>query len=199
MDPFAHAQVILTTFQVPELLLGLGSETAIIYYEQGHEWLFGDLGQPMDQKGSSLLTPAVAPCSASQSLAMWGRVFHMVMGLPVVIAAVSEPVRAILSAEFGRGRALLLPNGIDASGQDGLRPLTDAVQGMGDSAVQRRGDEPYEVSIPENSPPVSVPTNPRPRVAEDQHEISPMWVAAGLPPPTQIIGRAKVNCEFVNL
>ena len=121
----------------------------------------------------------------------------MVMGLPVVISAVSEPVRAILSSEFGRGKALLLPNGIDTSGPAGFWPLSDAVQGIGQDAVQGTGLDPSRESIPDHHPPVTASTEPRPRVAGDQHGLSDPWVEAGLPPPTQTIGKAEVINEEI--
>ena len=40
------------------------------------------------------------------------KLYHMVLHLPVVLAAVSEAVQSILSSEFGRN-PLLIPNGVD--------------------------------------------------------------------------------------
>ena len=43
---------------------------------------------------------------------MQDQLYHMVLHLPVVLAAVSEAVQNILSSEFGR-TPLLIPNGVD--------------------------------------------------------------------------------------
>ena len=116
--------------------MGIRSETAIVYFEQGHEWLFGDPARllrpphpPQQQQPPQATTtnPAIWPPRAAASpslmnpIAAWDRVFHRVMGLPVVLATVSESARGILGSEFGRGKALLVPNGVDARGA--YRPL----------------------------------------------------------------------------
>lgn len=43
---------------------------------------------------------------------MQDQLYHMVLHLPVVLAAVSEAVQNILYTEFGR-RTLLIPNAVD--------------------------------------------------------------------------------------
>lgn len=84
--------------KVPELLAGLsGTRTAILYYEQGHEFLFGDPVRTQPSFGYAAVD----------------RTFHMAMGLPVALACVSEPVRQVLQQEFGRGKVLVVPNGVD--------------------------------------------------------------------------------------
>eukprot|EP00884_Botryococcus_braunii_P014691 jgi/Botrbrau1/23222/Bobra.0041s0064.1 len=80
--------------QVAELLLGVPAP--ILYWEQGHEWIFGDPVRHQIQ----------------HNYAKQDQLFHMVMHLPVAIAAVSKAVEAILNQEFGR-RALVIPNSID--------------------------------------------------------------------------------------
>lgn len=80
--------------QVPEWLT---STTApVLYYEQGHEWLFGD---PVRFQESG-------------SYAAQDNLFHMAMHLPVALAAVSEAVQSIICREFGRS-CLLVHNGVN--------------------------------------------------------------------------------------
>ena len=65
----------------------------LIYWEQGHEHLFGE----------------------GQQAAQWDVVFHAVMRqLPVALAGVSTYAQQALAAQFGR-RAALIPNGIDTA------------------------------------------------------------------------------------
>ncbi|PRW45111.1 glycosyl transferase group 1 [Chlorella sorokiniana] len=80
--------------QVPEWLTSCAAP--VLYYEQGHEWLFGDPAR--FREGSA--------AAAQDSL------FHQVMHLPVALAAVSEGVHRILSSEFARS-SLLIHNGVD--------------------------------------------------------------------------------------
>lgn len=70
----------------------------MLYWEQGHESLFGD---PIR------LLPV-------HSFLQQDQLFHLSMQLPVALAAVSPAVAAVLRREFGRG-ALPVLNGIDCS------------------------------------------------------------------------------------
>lgn len=102
--------------KVPELLAGLsGTRTAILYYEQGHEFLFGDPVRTQPSFGYAAVD----------------RTFHMAMGLPVALACVSEPVRQVLQQEFGRGKVLVVPNGVDTDAFTTLTvPAPDAGHGL---------------------------------------------------------------------
>ncbi|KAI3426406.1 hypothetical protein D9Q98_008776 [Chlorella vulgaris] len=80
--------------QVPEWLVG--TSAPIVYFEQGHEWLFGD---PVRFTGAG---------RAQDSL------FHQAMHLPVALAAVSEAVQTILGQEFGR-TSMLVHNSVDCT------------------------------------------------------------------------------------
>ncbi|KAL4448235.1 hypothetical protein ABPG75_005454 [Micractinium tetrahymenae] len=80
--------------QVPEWLTS--TSAPVLYYEQGHEWLFGD---------------PVRFCEEGNYAAQ-DQLFHMAMHLPVAVAAVSEAVQSIICREFGRS-SLLVHNGID--------------------------------------------------------------------------------------
>lgn len=80
--------------QVSELLMGVPAP--VLYWEQGHEWLFGDTIRFQE----------------AHNYNKQDRLFHMVMHLPCAVASVSEAVQAILSSEFGRN-PLIIPNGID--------------------------------------------------------------------------------------
>ena len=219
----------ILSLQVPELLLGLGSETAVIYYEQGHEWLFGDMGgrvqspatqraqqQQQQQQGGAQphyrhasesydgmesgartnvgsgteRASCVATAGAEGTMASWGRVFHMVMGLPVIIASVSEPVRSILSIEFGRGQTLLLPNGIDVIGEEGFRPL---------STSGEEGSGAFRETASIEAGTIEAPLSPCRVMMEGVSSLddircqSTPWMAAGLPMPTQMFGRFEVS------
>jgi glycosyltransferase involved in cell wall biosynthesis len=70
-----------------------GSPYPVLYWEQGHEFLFGDV-----------------PPTASG--AHWDQVFLRSMFRPVALAGVSGVVREVLAGKFGR-RCGLVPNGID--------------------------------------------------------------------------------------
>lgn len=50
--------------------------------------------------------------SQGENVLKQDQLYHMVLHLPVVLAAVSEAVQNILGAEFGRN-PLLIPNGVD--------------------------------------------------------------------------------------
>mmetsp|Transcript_6975 Transcript_6975/g.20372 ORF Transcript_6975/g.20372 Transcript_6975/m.20372 type:complete len:726 (+) Transcript_6975:386-2563(+) len=80
--------------QVAELLMGVPAP--VMYWEQGHEWVFGD-----DIRFQE-----------AHNYRKQDQLFHMVMHLPCALVAVSEAVQAILKAEFGRA-SLIIPNGID--------------------------------------------------------------------------------------
>ncbi|KAK9815193.1 hypothetical protein WJX73_010532 [Symbiochloris irregularis] len=80
--------------QVAELLVGVAAP--ILYWEQGHEWLFGD----------------PVRFQAAHNYAKQDQLFHMVLHLPVALAAVSEAVQNILAQEFGRA-AICVPNAVD--------------------------------------------------------------------------------------
>jgi len=68
----------------------------VMYFEQGHEYLFGD---------------PIRFCP-QHNYASTDRVFHKSMHLPMALAAVSNAARDILFHQFGR-TAVLIPNGID--------------------------------------------------------------------------------------
>jgi len=80
--------------QVAELLFGVS--VPVIYWEQGHEWVFGD---PIRLQ-------------AAQNYIKQDRLFHMCMQLPVPLVSVSTAIQDILLHEFGR-LSLVVPNGID--------------------------------------------------------------------------------------
>jgi len=80
--------------QVSELLLGMTAP--VLYWEQGHEWLFGDPVRFQFQ----------------HNYFKQDQLFHMVLHLPVAIAGVSTAVQNILQQEFHRS-SLLIPNSID--------------------------------------------------------------------------------------
>ncbi|CAL8468850.1 g8391 [Coccomyxa elongata] len=80
--------------QVAELLVGVPAP--ILYWEQGHEWLFGD----------------PVRFQVAHNYQRQDQLFHKVLHLPVALAAVSEAVRTILQRQFGRS-SLLIPNGVD--------------------------------------------------------------------------------------
>lgn len=109
--------------KVPELLAGLsGTRTAILYYEQGHEFLFGDPVRTQPSFGYSAVD----------------RTFHMAMGLPVALACVSEPVRQVLQQQFGRGKVLVVPNGVDTDAFTPLlAPTPDARHGLDQELVHK--------------------------------------------------------------
>ena len=71
----------------------LDAPSPVVYFEQGHETLFGD----------------VRPGPGGQELA---RHFDAAMRLPLPVAAVSHHVAHLLSARYGR-RCAVWPNGID--------------------------------------------------------------------------------------
>jgi len=98
--------------QVPELLVG--TPVPVVYFEQGHEWLFGDPVRFRPEHGYA----------AQDAL------FHTVCHLPVVLASVSSPVTAILQREFGRV-AVEVPNAVDC---DAFCPVTSDRQGSGQEA-----------------------------------------------------------------
>ena len=76
--------------QIPELL---PCGAPVLYWEQGHEWLFGDLK-------NSPLTPQLHEQMDS------------IYPLPFVVAAASDFVAEVLSSRFGRS-PIVIPNGID--------------------------------------------------------------------------------------
>jgi glycosyltransferase involved in cell wall biosynthesis len=80
--------------QVAELLMGVPAP--VVYWEQGHEWVFGDPIRFQE----------------AHNYKKQDQLFHMVMHLPCALAAVSEAVQTILGTEFGR-QPLIIPNGID--------------------------------------------------------------------------------------
>eukprot|EP00210_Caulerpa_lentillifera_P003532 g3369.t1 len=80
--------------QVAELLAGVS--VPVVYWEQGHEWVFGD---PIRLQ-------------SEQNYIKQDRLFHMCMHLPVPLVSVSTAIQDILFREFGR-LSLVVPNGID--------------------------------------------------------------------------------------
>ncbi|CAK0780281.1 hypothetical protein CVIRNUC_004997 [Coccomyxa viridis] len=80
--------------QVAELLVGVPAP--IMYWEQGHEWLFGD----------------PVRFQVAHNYLRQDQLFHRVLHLPVAVAAVSDAVQSILAQQFGRS-SLLIPNGVD--------------------------------------------------------------------------------------
>jgi len=105
-------------------------------------------------------------------IAAWDRVFHRVMGLPVVLATVSESARAILDSNFGRGKALIVPNGVDAR-----RVYHPPLQGDGDDRVTRSM------------------LGPSRRILQGDEADGESWTAAGLPPPTLVLGRTSLPVQ----
>lgn len=103
--------------QVAELLMGVPAP--VIYWEQGHEWVFGDpvRFQPV------------------QNYIKQDQLFHMVMHLPVPMAVVSKAVQDILQQDFGRA-SVVVPNGIDCNrffpGERLLLPSVDRGADPGD-------------------------------------------------------------------
>lgn len=86
--------------QVAELLVGVAAP--VLYWEQGHEWLFGDPVRSQVQ----------------HNYRKQDQLFHMVMHLPVAVASVSEAVQSILAQQFGR-TSTIVPNSVDC---DRFRP-----------------------------------------------------------------------------
>ncbi|KAK9831116.1 hypothetical protein WJX74_003873 [Apatococcus lobatus] len=82
--------------QVAELLVGVSAP--VLYWEQGHEWLFGDPVRFQRQ----------------HNYQKQDKLFHMVLHLPVALASVSGAVASVLSSEFGRS-SLIIPNGVDCN------------------------------------------------------------------------------------
>ncbi|CAL5221708.1 g3949 [Coccomyxa viridis] len=80
--------------QVAELLVGVPAP--IMYWEQGHEWLFGD----------------PVRFQVAHNYLRQDQLFHRVLHLPVALAGVSDAVQSILAQQFGRS-SLLIPNGVD--------------------------------------------------------------------------------------
>ncbi|GAB4817162.1 hypothetical protein N2152v2_004208 [Parachlorella kessleri] len=72
------------------------SPAPVLYWEQGHEFLFGDPVRLQEV----------------HNYRRQDQLFHRALHLPVALAAVSEAVQSILSQEFGR-TSLLIHNGID--------------------------------------------------------------------------------------
>lgn len=64
----------------------------MLYWEQGHEWLFGD----------------PVRFSVQHNYSAQDRLFHATMSLPCAVAAVSPAVAAILQREFGRCGMLIV-------------------------------------------------------------------------------------------
>ena len=107
--------------QVAELLVGIAAP--VLYWEQGHEWLFGDpvrfqvrsaavnaackVTPPCAEHGNTHTSRphhcthvqhAQITCTAqvAHNYARQDQLFHMVLHLPMALAAVSEAVQAIL-------------------------------------------------------------------------------------------------------
>ncbi|GAX73858.1 hypothetical protein CEUSTIGMA_g1308.t1 [Chlamydomonas eustigma] len=192
--------------QVPELLLGLqNTSVAIIYYEQGHEYLFGDVSRFITGSSSAALD----------------RVFHMVMGLPVVLAVVSEHARKVLDTQFGRGRALQVPNGIntqvfcpsvpvlesencnvsDVMPMQALGSQTDQ-EGLDERALTQQPSEEHNLlDLPNKTDPCNSTTRSQHSGASSTPESSVRkhspWTSAGLPTPDKVIGEG--NKDLVEL
>eukprot|EP00891_Asterochloris_glomerata_P003131 jgi/Astpho2/3131/fgenesh1_pg.00051_%23_96_t len=94
--PLADIDVVVVGIfhQVAELLVGVAAP--VLYWEQGHEWLFGD----------------PVRFQVQHNYQKQDQLFHMVMHLPTALAAVSPAVQDILGSEFGR-HPVLLPNSVD--------------------------------------------------------------------------------------
>lgn len=82
--------------QVAELLVGVAAP--VLYWEQGHEWLFGD----------------PVRLQAQHNYKKQDQLFHMVMHLPVALSAVSQAVQSIVAQEFGR-TSTIIPNSVDCN------------------------------------------------------------------------------------
>mmetsp|Transcript_24321 Transcript_24321/g.84492 ORF Transcript_24321/g.84492 Transcript_24321/m.84492 type:complete len:455 (-) Transcript_24321:973-2337(-) len=110
---FDHADVVLVGY-FTQLVEFAGCETCpgpLLYWEQGHEHVFGDtLGS-----------------------AQWDRWFHEAMHLPVALISVSDVISRILSRHFGRV-APVVPNAIDCEAWD---PTAEASIAAKDYALSR--------------------------------------------------------------
>lgn len=92
LDYIGSCDVVMAGWvsQLPELV---GAPVPIVYWEQGHEWLFGDCG---DLSWNSPVRRHLAQCYR----------------LPCYLAAVSPTVAKILKVRYNR-EAFVIPNGID--------------------------------------------------------------------------------------
>lgn len=82
--------------QLPELSQ---ARTPVLYWEQGNEWLFGEVGSPTREP-------------------LMRRYVHQCYTQPVALAAVSPLVQDLLRVRYGR-KSFVIPNGIDT---DAFRP-----------------------------------------------------------------------------
>lgn len=97
----------------------------VMYWEQGHEYLFGDVAPKADG-------------------IHWDRLFQRAMYLPVALTAVSTVVQEILAERFGR-RTGLVPNGIDTDRfSPGPRPNRNRVLLVGNPQLEFKG---FEVAL----------------------------------------------------
>lgn len=94
--PVEHIDVVVVGIfhQLAELLVGVPAP--VIYWEQGHEWVFGD----------------PVRFQTAQNYLKQDQLFHMVMHLPAPLAVVSRAVQDILRQDFGRS-SVIIPNSID--------------------------------------------------------------------------------------
>lgn len=103
--------------QIPELM---DTDTPVVYWEQGHEWMFGECG---DLSFNSPVRQHLAQCYQ----------------LPCYLAAVSPIVARILKVRYGRD-ASVIPNGIDTDiYQPGKRPDDGTILLVGNPALRFKG------------------------------------------------------------
>lgn len=103
--------------QIPDLV---GAQVPVVYWEQGHEWLFGECG---DLALNSPIRRHLAQCYR----------------LPCYLAAVSPTVARILKVKYGRD-PFILPNGIDTDlYRPGQRPNDGTILLVGNPALRFKG------------------------------------------------------------
>lgn len=102
--------------QIPELA---GGPVPVLYWEQGHEFLFGDV--------------------PNEAVRHWKKRFDEVMAYPVALAGVSPVVQEILAHRYGRRSGLVL-NGIDTVRfHPGTRPHRNRVLLIGNPRLAFKG------------------------------------------------------------
>lgn len=108
--------------QIPELA---GAPVPVVYWEQGHEWLFGECG---DLSWNSPIRRHLAQCYR----------------LPCYLAAVSPTVAKILKVRYNR-EAFVIPNGVDTEVyRPGQRPNDGTILLVGNPGLRFKG---FEVAL----------------------------------------------------